>query len=129
MNRERLIVAAGVIGLIVLTAVLLIGSLASLDTARVDSFQHSADRHKIIVNVTIGLGDEIAERSVNEDERAVKVTVRVRRAPGPKPALGVPVPVIVSLRQPLDDRAVLDYDGRQVRDLGIYFGPGQTPPP
>jgi hypothetical protein len=129
MNRERFIVAAGVIGLVVLTAVLLVGSLASLDTARIDSFQRSADRQKIIVNVTIGLGDEIAERSVEEDERTVRVTVRVRQPSGARELLGIPVPIVVSLRTPLDGRAVLDHEGKQVRDLGAYSAPGVTPKP
>lgn len=129
MTVQRFIVGAAVIGLIVLTVALIITSLASVDTVRIDSFQRSADRQKIIVSVTIGLGDEIAERSVKEDARSVTVTVRTRRALGPKPALGIPIPVVVSLKQPLEDRAVLDYDGRQVRDLGIYFAPGSTPAP
>jgi hypothetical protein len=129
MTGQRFVVGAAVIGLIVLTVVLFLSSLAAVDTVRIDSFQRSADPQKIIVNVTIGLGDEIAERSVREDERGVTVTVRTRRTLGPKPALGIPLPVVVSLKQPLGDRAVLDYDLRQVRDLGIYFAPGSTPAP
>lgn len=129
MTGQRFIVAAGVIGLVVLTVGLFLVSLASVSTVRIDSYQRSSDTQKIIVNVTVGVGDEIVERSVSEDDRAVKVAVRVRPAPGPKVALGVPLPIVVSLKQPLADRAVLDYDGRQVRDLGPYFAPGSTPKP
>jgi hypothetical protein len=129
MTRERFAVGVAVIGLIVLTVTLFLTSLASVDTVRIDSFQRSADPQKIIVNVTIGLGDEIAERTVKEDARSVVVTVRTRRMLGPKVSLGVPIPVIVSLKQPLEGRVVLDYDGRPVRDLGIYFAPGSTPAP
>jgi hypothetical protein len=129
MTRERFAVGVAVIGLIVLTVALFLTSLASVDTVRIDSFQRSADPQKIIVNVTIGLGDEIAERTVKEDARSVVVTVRTRRMLGPKVSLGVPIPVIVSLKQPLEGRVVLDYDGRPVRDLGIYFAPGSTPAP
>ena len=129
MTRERFVVGAAVIGLVVLTVALFLTSLASVDTVRIDSFQRSADRQKIIVNVTIGLGDEIAERSVKEDARSVTVIVRTRRMLGPKVSLGIPIPVVVSLKQPLEDRAVLDYDGRPVRDLGTYFAPGSTSAP
>jgi uncharacterized membrane protein len=129
MTRERFAVGVALIGLIVLTVALFITSLASVDTVRIDSFQRSADPQKIIVNVTIGLGDEIAERTVKEDARSVIVTVRTRRMLGPKVSLGIPIPVVVSLKQPLEGRVVLDYDGRPVRDLGIYFAPGSTPAP
>ena len=129
MTRERFVVGAAVIGLIVLTVALFLTSFGSVDTVRIDSFQRSADRQKIIVNVTVGICDEIAERSVKEDARSVTVTVRTRRMLGPKVSLGIPIPVVVSLKQPLEDRAVLDYDGRAVRDLGIYFAPGSTPAP
>jgi hypothetical protein len=129
MTRERFAVGVALIGLIVLTVALFITSLASVDTVRIDSFQRSADPQKIIVNVTIGLGDEIAERTVKEDGRSVTVTVRTRRMLGPKVSLGIPIPVVVSLKQPLEGRVVLDYDGRPVRDLGIYFAPGPTPAP
>jgi hypothetical protein len=129
MARQRFIVAAGVIGLVVLTVVLFLGSLTSTRAVRIDSFQRSADPNKVIVNVTIGLGDELAERSVDEDERTVKVTVRVREPAGPRDLLGIPVPVVVSLKRPLGDRLVLDHDGNQVRDLGMYSAPGPVPRP
>lgn len=119
------------IGLVVLTIVLFLSSLASVQTVRIDGFQRSGDPRKIIANVVIGLGDEIAERSVDEDQRTVRVTVRVRSpvGVGARELLGIPVPVVVSLKQPLEGRVVVDFDGRQVRDLGIYYPPGSTPPP
>jgi hypothetical protein len=129
MTRERFVVAAGVVGLIVLTVVLFLGSLANTRTVRIDSFQRSADPNKVIVNVTIGLGDELAERSVDEDERSVRVTVRVKQPAGPRELLGIPVPVVVSLKRPLEGRTVLDYEGKAVRDLGLYVGPVSTPRP
>src|SRR5688500_7012267 len=128
MTRQRFIVAAGVIGLVVLTVVLVLGTLTSTRAVRIDSFQRSADPNKVIVTVTIGLGDELAERSVDEDERTVKVTVRVKEPAGPRDLLGIPVPVVVSLKRPLEGRVVLDHDGNPVRDLGIY-APGPTPRP
>ena len=81
------------------------------------------------MNVTIGLGDELAERSVDEDERTIRVTVRVRQPAGPRDLVGIPVPVVVSLQRPLEGRIVLDHDGERVRDLGMYSAPGPTPRP
>lgn len=129
MTVQRFTVAAAVVGLVVLTVVLYVGSLASLRNVRIESFQRSADPEKLIVNVVIALGDEIVERSVDEDARSVKITVRVRQPSGTRQLLGIPVPIVVSLKQPLEGRAVLDYDGSPVRDLGQYFGPGTTPRP
>jgi hypothetical protein len=129
MTRQRFVVAAGVVGLVVLTVVLFLGSLANTRAVRIDSFQRSADPNKVIVNVTIGLGDELAERSVDEDERTVRITVRVRQPAGPRELLGIRVPVVVSLKRPLEGRTVLDHDGTQVRDLGLYVGPVATPRP
>jgi hypothetical protein len=96
MTRERFIVAAGVIGLAVLTIALYLSSLASVRNVRLDSFQRTADPHK---------------------------------KPGPRLLLGIAVPILVSLKQPLQGRSVLDYDGSPVRDLGQYFAPGSTPAP
>ena len=127
MTWQRFVVAAGVVGLVVLTVVLFLGSLANTRAVRIDSFQRSADPLKVIVNVTIGLGDELAERSVDEDERTVRITVRVKQPTGVRELLGIPVPVVVSLKRPLEGRTVLDHDGHQVRDLGLYVGPVSTP--
>jgi len=129
VTRERFVVASGVVGLILLTIVLFLGSLANTRTVGIDSFQRSADPHKIIVNVTLGLGDELAERSVDEDEQTVRVTVRVKEPAGPRDLLGIPVPVVVSLKRSLEGRTVLDHDGKAVLDLGLYVGPRSTPAP
>jgi hypothetical protein len=129
VTGQRFIVAAGVIGLVVLTVMLFLGTITSMRAVRIDSFQRSADPTKVIVHVTIGLGDELAERSVNEDERTIKITVRVKQPTGPRELLGIPVPVVVSLKRPLEDRVVLDHEGNQVRDLGMYYVPGSTPRP
>jgi hypothetical protein len=129
VTGQRFIVAAGVIGLVVLTVMLFLGTITSMRAVRIDSFQRSADPTKVIVHVTIGFGDELAERSVNEDERTIKITVRVKQPTGPRELLGIPVPVVVSLKRPLEDRVLLDHEGNQVRDLGIYYVPGSTPRP
>ena len=130
MTGQRFVVAAGVIGLVVLTVVLFVSALAGVRSATIDSFQRTGDPRKIVVNVTIGLGTEVAERTVREDTGTVTVTVNVRQSSGSFPALALWVPVLVSLKEPLGERAVLDSAGRAVRDVGgIYMPAGTTPKP
>lgn len=130
MTGQRFVVAAGVLGLVVLTVVLFFSTLAGVRSATIDSFQRTGDPRKIVVNVTIGLGTEIAERTVREDTETVTVTVNVRQSPGPNAALGLWVPVLVSLKEPLGERAVLDSTGLTVREVGgIYMPAGTTPKP
>jgi len=129
MTGQRFVVAAGVIGLIILTVVLVLTSLTTIHSARIISFQHTGDSRKIVVNIVTGLGTEIAERTVKEDAQTVTVTVNVRQNPGTYPAIAFYLPVVVSLKDPLGDRRVLDADGTTVRDLGNYTAPGTTPPP
>jgi hypothetical protein len=129
VRRQRFIIGAGVIGLAVLTVALFLSTLASVNTASIASFQRTGDPRKIVVNVVIGLGVEVAERSVREDAKTVTVTVGVRQSPGTYPAIAFLVPVLVSLKDPLGDRAVLDPGGQTVRDVGDYRPPGVTPRP
>jgi hypothetical protein len=93
-----------------------------------DGYQRTGDARKIVVTVTAGLGDEIVGSQAQEDASAVTVTVRVRAAPGSKPSLGVALPAIVTLRDPLGDRAVRDRRGETVRDLGQYQPSFPRPP-
>jgi len=129
VTRERFVVGAAVIGLIVLTLVLFLSSVATVHTARINSFQRTADPSKIVVNVIIGFGVDVAERTVREGPQSVSVTVAVRQNSGVYPAVAFIVPVLVSLKDPLGDRAVLDQDGQPVRDAGDYSPPGLTPRP
>ncbi len=129
MTRERFVVGAAVIGLVVLTLVLFLSSVATVHTARINSFQRTADPSKIVVNVIIGFGVDVAERTVREGPQSVSVTVAVRQNSGVYPAVAFIVPVLVSLKDPLGDRAVLDQDGQPVRDAGDYSPPGLTPRP
>ncbi len=128
MTRTGIVVAASLAGLAVLS--FLIASLL-LNTGRIvpiDGFQRTADPMKIVVVVTIGLLDDFAERTVSEDASSVKIIVRVRTRAGGSVALGVPVPVTVSLREPLGSRTVTDGSGRAVLDLGTYRTPAAPAP-
>ncbi len=120
MTRNGIIVGASLAGLAVLS--FLIGSsiLNSGRIATIDGFQRTADPTKIVVVLTIGLLDDFADRTVIEDATSVKITVRVRTRSGSSPALGVSVPVTLSLREPLGTRSVMDSSGRPIPDLGTY---------
>ena len=127
MTRTRIVVAASLAGLAVLS--FLIGS-SILNSGRiltVDGFQRTADPMKIVVFVTIGLLDDFADRTVIEDAASVKVIVRVRSRSGTSDAIGVPVPLTLSLREPLASRTVVDGSGRAVRDLGTFRTPATSP--
>ena len=127
MTRTRIVVAASLAGLAVLS--FLIGS-SILNSGRiltVDGFQRTADPMKIVVFVTIGLLDDLADRTVIEDAASVKVIVRARSRSGTSDAIGVPVPLTLSLREPLASRTVVDGSGRAVRDLGTFRTPATSP--
>jgi hypothetical protein len=99
-------------------------------TAQIGNFQRTGDPRKLVLNLMIGLCDEIAERTVREDARSVTVTVRIKSSGGTCPAVGIFVPVVVSLKDPMGDRVLLDSDGHAVLDAGeIYRPPGTTPRP
>ena len=124
MTRTRIIVAASLAGLAVLSYLIGSSILNSGRIATLEGFQRTADPSKIVAVVTIGLLDDFAERTVIEDSTSVKITVRVRTRSGSSAALGVPVPVTLSLREPLGTRSVIDSTGRVVPDLGMYL-PGR----
>jgi len=127
MTRTRIVVAASLAGLAVMS--FLIGS-SILNSGRiltVDGFQRTADPMKIVVFVTIGLLDDLADRTVIEDAASVKVIVRARSRSGTSDAIGVPVPLTLSLREPLASRTVVDGSGRAVRDLGTFRTPATSP--
>ena len=128
MTRTGIIVGASLAGLAVLSFLVASSILNSGRIVPIDSFQRTADPMKIVVVVTIGLLDDFAERTVSEDASSVKIVVRVRTRAGSSVALGVPVPVTVSLREPLGSRIVTDGSGRAVPDLGTYRMPAVPSP-
>ena len=129
MTGQRFVVAAALVGMALLTVVLVLSSLATIHSAQIISFQRTGDARKIVVNIVTGLGTEIAERTVREDAQTVTVTVNMRQSPGTYPAIAFYLPVVVSLKDALGDRRVLDASGNSVRDLGNYIAPGTTAQP
>ena len=130
MTRERLIVGAALVGLVVLTVALLLEGLGAAGTAQIVGYQRTGDARKIVIVVAIGLADELAEREVREDARSVTVNVHKRSSGGTVPAVLTFLPVTISLHEALGTRDVLDSTGKPVRDLGTYELPGRpTAPP
>ena len=129
MTGQRFVVAAALVGLALLTVVLVLSSFATIHSAQITGFQRTGDARKIVVNIVTGLGNEIAERTVREDAQTVTVTVNMRQSPGTYPAIAFYLPVVVSLKDALGDRRVLDASGNAVPDLGTYIAPGTTPRP
>jgi hypothetical protein len=130
VTRERLIVGAALIGLVVLTVALLLEGLGAAGTAQIVGYQRTGDARKIVIVVAVGLADELAEREVREDARSVTVTVHKRSSGGTVPAVLTFLPVTISLHEALGTRDVLDSAGKAVRDLGTYELPGKpTAPP
>jgi len=130
MTRTRVIGAAALAGLAVLTVWLFLTSLNATGVASIVGYQHTGDPRKIVVIVALGQLDDIAERQVEEDATTVRVTVRKRTGTGTVPANLIFLPVTVALHDALRDRRVLDDRGAPVRDRGTYELPGQpTAPP
>ncbi|HEV2011596.1 MAG TPA: hypothetical protein VGS17_11290 [Candidatus Limnocylindria bacterium] len=95
--------------------------------AEVMSFQRTGDSRVIVVNVGMGIGEQIIRSTAVEDADSVRVTVRVRRNTRSAPSILLSMPTIVRLNAPLLERTVLDGTGQPVPDLGDYVGPRPTP--
>jgi len=123
------IVGGAVIGLIALTIWLAIVGTSSIGTAKIVGYQHYGDERGIVIFVGVGALTDIAERTVEADAKTVKVTVHVLRPSGAFPAYLIYLPVAVPLHDGLRDRRVLDQDGVEVKDLGVFAPPYPTPRP
>src|SRR5207245_573062 len=61
---------------------------------------------------------------IRSADPSLTLPIRVHEPGGSRIALGVFIPVPITLREALGDRTVLDESGRAVPDLGQYRGPG-----
>jgi hypothetical protein len=98
------------------------GATSTVDIP-VDSYQRTADPRQVVANVTVGLSYEITEHSAREDPTTVTLTVRARRPGGSWPAIGISVPVPITLRSDLGERTVLDSLGSGPPQHGTYRAP------
>lgn len=89
-------------------------------SAPLDEYQRTGDERKIVVTATVGLGDEVLGAESDESASTITVTVRVRPDTRLKRAIGVWIPVVVTLRDALGDRTVRGARGETLRDLGMY---------
>ena len=127
MTRNRLIGGAVFVGLALLTVGVFLSAVGQESTAHIIGFQRTGDDRKIVVIISTSLLVDILERQVKEDDASVRVTVRVRDPGGTVPGVAVVLPVVVSLKEPLGTRTVLDENGARAPDRGDYVLPPAGP--
>jgi len=124
LSRRARWLAAAVLFLIAFVIVFVVaGGLGTSHSVTIRNFQRSGDPRQIVVTVMVGLSYEITEHSAREDATTVTVIVRGRAPSGSWPAIGIFIPVPITLQHDLGDRTVLDDTGRSITDLGLYRPP------
>jgi hypothetical protein len=86
----------------------------------IEAFQRTGDERKIVACVMSGRNEQVLGSSAREDGNTVTVNVRLRRPPSWyfSDLVGIPLPVIVTLNEPLGSRTVVDvWSGVEVREL------------
>jgi hypothetical protein len=126
--RVRLLLALGLVAIVITSLFLVLRDANVRTLEHLDGYQRTGDTRKIVVSATIGIAVDVIEASAHEDAASVTVRVRVRPRPGTYPSIGVWVPVVVELRDPLGERTVLDPSHDAVRDLGMYRPEFRGPP-
>jgi hypothetical protein len=76
----------------------------------VDSYARTGDERKIVACVLSGRGEELIGSSAREEQDTVTVTVRLRQPPSWyfHDLVGISLPVVITLHDPLGSRAVID---------------------
>jgi hypothetical protein len=76
----------------------------------VQSYARTGDERKIVACVISGRGEELLGSSAREDQDTVTVTVRLRQPPSWyfHDLVGISLPVVITLHDPLGSRAVID---------------------
>jgi hypothetical protein len=96
-----------------------------------NSYARTGDERKIIACVVSGRGEELLGSSAREEATIVTVLVRLRRPPSWyfHDLVGISLPAVVTLRDPLGTRTVIDeWSGRTVPEVirsernGFGFG-------
>lgn len=95
----------------------------------VETYMRTGDERKLVVCVLSGRGEEVLGAAASESAQTVTVAVRLRRAPSWyfHDLVGIPLPVVVTLRDPLGGRTLIDqWSGRAVREVE-RASPGRSP--
>ena len=119
MSRNAVIAGVAGLGLVVLSVALYFFAVGQEATADLVGFQRTSDDSRVVVFIGTSLATDVLERVVVEDASSVRITVRIRSGNN-VPAIRIVLPVLVSLKQPLRERAVLDGDGVPVLDRGMF---------
>jgi hypothetical protein len=128
VTRNAVIAGVAGLGLVVLSVTLYFFAVGQEATADIVGFQRTSDDRRIVVFIGTGLLTDVLERQVTEDASSVRVTVRIR-AGKVVPAVRISLPVLVSLKDPLGERAVLDQNGVRVVDRGHFDLPSPARSP
>jgi hypothetical protein len=123
LSRRAQILLAAALFLVAGGAAFAVSSAESTVNIPVGSYQLTGDPRQLVATVMVGLSYEITEHSAREDATTVTLTVRARRPGGSWPAVGVFVPVPITLRSDLGDRTVVDGFGSVVPQHGTYRTP------
>ena len=91
-------------------------------------YWRTADALRIVALTTVGIGDEVTRAQVSEGSGSVRISLRVRKTVADKPALGVSIPVVITLREPLRDRRVEDWTGNVLPETPVP-GAARAPRP
>ena len=127
---SRLLAAAGgaAAAFIAVAAWAVFGSMPTPSdrTGTIGAYMRTGDERKLIACVTSGSGEELRGSSAGEDQTTVTLAVTLRRAPSWyfHDLAGVPLPVVVALRDPLGSRTVIDRWSGQPVPEAVRANPG-----
>lgn len=108
MKRRVIRVAGGIlVAVVAVVAVILIASPREYRAA-VQEYRVTDDPRKIVLHASLGPGDVVIGSEVREDLRTVTVIVKARDVSSATGGQGESHFVTVTLRDPLDERTVID---------------------
>jgi len=81
------------------------------------SYWKTGDSLQIVTLITVGIGDEAIGKTLREESGSVRISIRVREVTASKAALGIRIPVAVTLKAALGNRVVQDSTGRVVPEI------------
>lgn len=94
----------------------------------VETYVRTGDERKLVVCVLSGRSEEILGAAASETTQTVTVAVRLRRAPNWyfHDLVGIPLPVVVTLRDPLGGRILIDQGSGRAASEVERASPGRS---